>query len=81
MNGPIREKFSFLNFLNEDLSNLDKYGIEKDENLDDGQLIKCIKELFQVANENAWLVPKQELSSAIKKEFERIFKDNFTEND
>lgn len=81
MSEHIKEKFSFLNFINEDISNLEIYGLDKDENLEDPSVILCIKSLFKVADENEWLIPKQKLSTAVKQEFERIYKDIFINSD
>jgi len=73
MKEAIKEEFSFLNFLDDDIKN---YGFE-DDSFQDIKLISCIKSLFQFSDDNGWLISKQKLSSTVKTEFERIFNENF----
>ena len=81
MNEPFKEKFSFLNFINEDISGLISTGIEVDDSLGDPSLVNCIKKLFQVSNEQEWLNPNQKCTTVVKKEFEKIFNEFFDISD
>lgn len=81
MNESFKEKFSFLNFIDEDFLDLISAGMEVDDSLGDPSLVNCIKKLFQVSNEQVWLSPDQKCNTVIKKEFEKIFNEFFDLNE
>ena len=82
MNEPIKDKFSFLNFIELEIPNLSSYDIEMDDSLIESSLLSCIKKLFQISDEYEWLTPDQKCTTTLKKEFEAIFKEFFeVEND
>ena len=82
MNEPIKDKFSFLNFIEEEISNLSSYDIVIDDILFESSMINCVKKFFRISDEYGWLNPDQKCTTTVKKEIESIFKDFFEiEND